>query len=139
MELASQAPRPSITTTAALSKPGVGIRADGVGQMMIHKPHLRFGRTEMIREKLESAVLVGHARVQPRGVQRIQIGERILAAHKTLQIRGKDGERSRPALANEIELVGTHFREIQTGANGKVRKAGIVLDPADAFLGHRKE
>jgi hypothetical protein len=91
-----------------------------------------------MREALESAVLVRHARVKPRGIQRIQIGERILAAQKALQIGGKDSARSGPALANEIEFVRRTFAKSRQ-ARMAVRKAGIVLDPADALLGHGKE
>src|SRR4029077_10861545 len=97
------------------------------------------GRAEIRSEKLESSVLVGHARVKSRGVQYIQVGERILAAQKALQIGRKDGARSGPALANEIELVRMYLRKVQTGADGQARKAGIVLDSADAFLGYGKE
>ena len=38
---------------------------------------------------------------------------------------------------DEIEIAGAHPREIQTGADGVLRKAGIVLDGADTLLGHR--
>src|SRR6202158_2746898 len=107
--------------------------------MVIHKTHSGARLSEVIREGSESAVLVRHASVQPRGIQHIQISDRILAAQKTLQIRGKDAARSGPALANEIELVRAHLRKIQAGAEGEALKTGIVLDPADALLGHGKK
>ena len=90
-------------------------------------------------KRSKSAVLVRHARVQPRGIQHIQISDRILAAQKALQIRGEDPAGRRPARADGVELIGTHLRELQAGANGVVRETGIVLDPADAFLGDRKQ
>src|SRR6267154_5868970 len=107
--------------------------------MMIHKTHFGARLYEMIREGPESPILVRHACVQPRGIQHVQIGNWILTAQKALQIRGEHAARRRPALADEIELVWTHFCKLQAGADGEARKAGIVLDPADALLSHGKK
>src|SRR6266550_4397776 len=107
--------------------------------MMIHETHFGARLSEMIREGPESAILVRHACVQPRGIQHIQIGNWILTAQEALQICGKDGAGSRPALADEIELVGPHLYKVQAGTNGEARKGCIVLDPADALLGHGKK
>ena len=45
----------------------------------------------------------------------------------------------RSDFADCVELIGPHTRKIEAGANGVVRKAGIVFDPADALLGHGKK
>jgi hypothetical protein len=107
--------------------------------MMIHETHFGARLSEMIREGPESAILVRHACVQPRGIQNIQISDRILAAQKALQIRGEHAARRRPALAYEIKLVGPHLHKVQTRADGEAWKTCIVLDPADALLGHGKK
>ncbi len=45
----------------------------------------------------------------------------------------------RPARADCVELIGPHISKMEASANGVVRKAGIVFDPADAFLRHSKK
>jgi len=106
---------------------------------MSHKTHPGVRLSKQIRKTPESAVLLRHAGVKPRGIQRIQISERILAAQKTFQIRGEEAARSGPALANVIELFRAHLRKIKAGADRVVRKGGIVLDTADPFLGYSKK
>jgi hypothetical protein len=92
-----------------------------------------------MREKIEAAILVGHAGILPRGVQHIQVGNGILAAQHAFQIRREEAAGGGPSLADEIELVRSDSGEIEAGADGESGKPGIMLDPADAFLGHGKE
>src|ERR1700722_19459887 len=83
---------------------GVGIRTDGVGQMMVHKSHLRIGLTKVVGESSESTILVRHAGIEARGIKDIQVSGGILSPQKTLQIGCEDADWVRPALADEIEL-----------------------------------
>src|SRR5216684_4392504 len=107
--------------------------------MVVDKPHLRLGRAEMIGETIKAAILVGHAGVGARHIQDILVAEWELTIGKTFQVAPYHSVRGRPARADYVELIGPHARKIEAGANGVVRKAGIVFDPADALLGHGKE
>src|SRR5579872_1588798 len=108
-------------------------------QMMIHETHFGARLAKMMREGAKAAVLVRHAGIQARGIQNIQVSSGILSAQKTLQIRGKNAMWSGPTLANEVELVGTYLCKIETGTDGESRETSIMLDPADALLGHGKQ
>jgi hypothetical protein len=116
---------------------GIRVGADGVGQMVIHKALLRARLAEVMLEAVESAVLMRHAGEQQRGIQDAHIRGRKLAADKAFQVGGKQAVRRRPSLANKIEPIGTHLGELHAGANGVVGEAGIVFQPADAFLRYR--
>ncbi len=56
-----------------------------------------------------------------------------------LQIGYKPRARPRPAHADLVELIGANSGEIQAGANGAVREAGVVLEAAQSLLGHSKK
>ena len=108
--------------------------------MVIHKTHLRLRGAKVMRETVESAVLVRHARVQTRGIQNIQVRCRILAGRRNISsprqiLRSGAGH----PWQTKSSWSGRNFRKIQACANRMVRKAGIVLDPADALLGHGKQ
>src|SRR5690348_13517064 len=107
--------------------------------MVRHKTHFGARWAEITRETAKPAIAVGHAGIQARGIENIQVGGGILAAQKTLQIRGKNAMRRGPSLADEIELVGADFGKVQAGANGEPRETGVMLDPADALLGYGKK
>src|ERR1700740_2591523 len=101
---------------------------------MVYKAHSRLRRTKMMKEALKSAILMRHAGVESRGVQRIEIRERIPAARKTFQIRSEHLGGLGPALADEIELVRFYVRKLETSPNCVLRETGIMLDTADALF-----
>jgi hypothetical protein len=107
--------------------------------MMIDETHFGARLAEMMRERAKAAVLVRHAGVQPRGIQHIQISNRILSTQETFQVRGKNAVRSGPSLADEIKLIDTKLCKIQASADRETREARIMLDPADALLGNCKQ
>src|SRR3984957_2697209 len=102
--------------------------------MVIHKTHLRLGRTKMISEPLKAATLVGQAGIRARHIEEIVIVEWELTFGETFQVTQQHSMGRRPARADCVELIGPHAGKIEAGANGVVRKAGVVLDPADALL-----
>lgn len=110
-----------------------------MGHMMVDKTHLRFGRAEMVSELFESAILVGHAREHARHVQHVVIVDRELAFGESFQVVHDHLVRRGPARTHGAQLVGAHAGKIEAGANGVVGKSGVVLDTADAFLGHGVE
>jgi hypothetical protein len=44
-----------------------------------------------------------------------------------------------PPKANFIQLLGAHPGKLQASLNCELRKAGVMLQAADAFFGHRKK
>ena len=56
-------------------KAGIGVGAEGVGQVMIHKAKPRFCGAELARERICATILVPHAGEMPSGVQHVQIAE----------------------------------------------------------------
>ena len=90
-------------------KAGIGIGAERVGQMVIHKAESRLGGTELAREGIRAAILVPHAGEMARGVQHVQIAEGPLAGGIKLQVVAKRGARSLPADANLIDLIRAEF------------------------------
>ena len=63
----------------------------------------------------------------------------LLAGRVTIQIVEKCNARTRPALANEIHLFGSHPGEIEASANRERREARIVFYAAQALFGHREK
>ena len=59
-----------------------------------------------------------------------------MPAQKTFQVRGEHLTRLGPSRAHEIEFIGADLGEIQAGANREMRKSRVMLDAADALLGH---
>src|SRR5258708_29364774 len=102
--------------------------------MMIDETDFGARLAEIIRERAKTAVLVRHAGKRTCYVESVGIIQRKLAAGKTPYITQKHAMRRGPTRADCVELTCAYFREIQACADGVVWKAGIVFDPANAFL-----
>ena len=120
-------------------KAGVGIGADGVGEMMIHETELRLGRAKLTRKAPRAAALVPHAEKLARRVQNTEIAGGPAAGGEKFQVMAKRCARSLPSKTYFIDLAGRDFREIEAGLNGELREAGIMLEAADAFLGNSEK
>jgi len=120
-------------------KPRIRVRAYRVRQMMIDKPHSRFRWPELLREFLRAAFLMPHAQEMQRRVQPVQIRQRHFPSGVAFQIVPEDRPRRLPSETHFVQLLRLHFREVQTSSNGIFRKAGVVLQPAEALLGHGKQ
>src|SRR5260370_5437960 len=117
----------------------VRVRADGVRKVMIDKPHLRARWPELLRESLPPAFLMPHAQEVQRGIQSVQVRQRHFPGGVTFQIVPEDGPRRLPTETHLVQLLRSHFREVQAHSTGVFSKAGIVLQAADALLCHGKQ
>src|SRR5260370_4677373 len=120
-------------------KSRVCIRADGVREVMIDKPHLRACWPELLREFLRSALLMPHAQEAQRRIQPVEIRQGHFPRGIALQIVPEYRPRRLPAKTHFVQLLRSQLREVQTRSNGVFRKAGIVLQPADALFRHGKQ
>ena len=106
---------------------------------MIDKPHSRFCRPALVREFLRSAFLMPHAQEVQRRIQPVQIRQWHFPGGVALQIMPVHGPGRLPAETYFVQVLGAHAREIQARLNGILRKASVMLDPADALFRHSKQ
>ena len=108
-------------------------------QVMIHKPHPCLGLAKALRESLASGFLVPHAGKVPRGIQHIQISDRPFPQRVEFQVVQVDRPGCLPAEAHFIQLLSADSGKLQASLNRQVRKARVVLLPANPLFRYGKE
>src|SRR5215471_7699400 len=75
----------------------------------------------------------------PRGVEDIQVRDRPLAGRIKLQVVAVHRAGGLPAETDFVELRRRDFSEIEASLDRQTRKARVMLEARDAFLGDGKE
>src|SRR5580704_10504961 len=88
----------------SLIEAGECIRADGVGQMMVHKAEGRLRRPKDSAKAILAAALVPHAEKIARRIEHRARIHRLLAGGVAAEIMHKSDARRRPSLANKVQL-----------------------------------
>ncbi len=81
---------------------GIRVRANGMGEVMVHEAHFRPRGPELLREFLRSALLVPHAQEVQRGIQSVEVRQGHFRRRVTPQIMPKYRSRRLPAVTHFV-------------------------------------
>src|SRR4029077_18481685 len=110
-----------------------------MGQVVIHKPHVRLGLAKMLHKSCPSGFLVPHAGKVPRGIKYIEITDGPTGCRKEFQVVPVNGSGCLPAETYFVQSLRSGIRKLQASVNRQFREACVVLHPADPLFRYGEE
>jgi hypothetical protein len=108
-------------------------------QMMFYKSHARFSISEPLPKWFDAALLVPHAQKIDASGENVLVSKWQAAAGKAFQVMPKARTCRGPAKTHFVQFIGANPGKVQASLNSQSWKTRIVLYPADALFGDRKE